>query len=303
MLKNIILNSSSSEEYYSNLIKSKIIRSEKSNDIISLDLEYLNILNDCFLNNNIKYTFLIDSRNLKKVEIYNIIHSIFNSYSLDFGKDSIVSDIQIIIFGKTDMGSDNIKFKENLIILASDFDIIKNYLDDYIFGEYIVPINKPIIFKEGFFKDKLLTFDIEHHVLNKSNSYLNIFNSYSYKLCLFALRDIFNLSNTVIKRVDFKVNIVEDSLIYDYTNRNDNIKKLISLIDACDYSSFFEIKSQLMKFKAINLMQQVSYHHYTSYQNIITSRDFMEFELKEYNTRLHCSNIFFLNKINPKHDF
>lgn len=303
ILKNIILNSSSSEEYNANLIKFNIINSEKIDNIINLDLRYLNILKDNFIKNNVKYTFLIDSRTLKKVEIYNIIHSIFNSYSLEFDKNSLISDIQIFIFGKTDIGNDNIKFKDNIIVLASDFNNIKNYLDDYIFGEFIVPINKPVIFQRDFFKDKNIKSDIEHHVLNKSNSYLNIFNLYAYKLCLFALGNIFNLPITTFRNVDFKINVVKDSLIYDCTYSNTDIIKLISLIDECDSNSFLEVKLELLKFDIKKFMQHISYHYFSSYENIISSRDYIEFNLKEYNTKLHCLNAFYLNKINPKYGF
>ncbi|MER2013800.1 MAG: hypothetical protein ABS871_04065, partial [Methanobrevibacter sp.] len=73
--------------------------------------------------NNYEYTILIDSKNLKKVEIYNILHSIgFGNQPQD-----IVKDIQIIIFGKTNIRNDKIRFKDNITLLASDFEKIYLY--------------------------------------------------------------------------------------------------------------------------------------------------------------------------------
>ena len=140
LLQKGILDSNSYEEYCSYLKKYNILSSESHNPIKEWDLKYLDLADDNF-DNKFKYTILIDSKNLRKVEIYNILHSIgFGSQPKD-----IVKDIQIIIFGKTNIGNDKIRFKNNIALLVSEFEDIYPYIDEYIYGDYVIPLNKPVI--------------------------------------------------------------------------------------------------------------------------------------------------------------
>lgn len=297
-LKDIILNSSTSEEYAFNLMKYNITTQKQYIGINEWDLSYLNIFKDAFSKNEFKYTILIDSQNLKKMEIYNIIRTIFSSYGLESEKD-----IQIIICGKSDIGHDKIKFKDNVIFLASDFQDMKYYLNDYIFGEHIFPINKPVIFKEEFFKNNNFTSDVEHHVLNNSNSILNVLNRESYKLCLLANIDVFNLDMDVLKTLNMRIKEVDNSLIYDYSFRDDDVLKLMKLVDQCDSKSFLNVKSELSNLNIKFLSQKTSYHYFSAYKNILNSNSYDEFILKEHNDKLQCLNAFYLNRINPRYDY
>lgn len=297
-LKDIILNSSTSEEYTFNLMKSNITVKKQYNNLNELDLNYLNIFKNTFSKNEFKYALLIDSQNLKKVEIYNIIRTLFNSYEFESDKD-----IQIIICGKSDIGYDKIKFKDNIIFLASDFKDMKYYLNDYIFGEHILPINKPIIFKQEFFKNNNFTADVEQHILNKPNSVLNIFNQDSYKLCSLANIDVFNSDIHVLKTLNLEIKEVHNSLIYDYSFRDDDVLKLMKLVDECDSKSFLNIKFELSNLNIKFLSQKISYHYFTAYKNILSSNSYDEFILKEHNDKLQCLNAFYLNRINPRYDY
>lgn len=85
------------------LKKYQILDSNNQDVIKNWDLNYLDIHEDNF-DNSFEYPILIDSKNLKKVEIYNIIHSI------GFGcVDEVVASIQIIIFGKTNINKTKYK--------------------------------------------------------------------------------------------------------------------------------------------------------------------------------------------------
>lgn len=70
ILKKIILESDSYEEYHSYLQKYKILDHDIFDIIKDWDLKYLDINEDNF-ENSYEYTILIDSKDLKKVEIYN----------------------------------------------------------------------------------------------------------------------------------------------------------------------------------------------------------------------------------------
>lgn len=301
ILKTIILNSDSYDEYCNYLKEYNILNSKYSNIIKEWDLKYLDIIDDNF-NNDFEYTILIDSKRLKKVEIYNIIHSI------GFGCDEdLVNDIQIIIFGKTDMAFDKIKFKENIMFLASDFEDIYPYIEEYIYGSYVIPLNQPIIFCPKFFKNKNIKKDNENYIVN-DDLFINIFNKKDFNLLLYkyGAENIFNLSWELLE--DLNMDIINNETIYAYGFRSENVNKLIQIIDELNKPDgmdmtlrFLKSKSELKKIEFNNLIDEVSYYYYSSYQNILNSSSFYEFKLKEQNTRLNCLNGFYLNKFNNKY--
>lgn len=304
ILKKGILDSESYDEYLNHLKQCKIL-DFKSYDIVKdWDLKYLDMHNDIH-DENYKFTILIDSRNLRKVEIYNIIHSI------GFGAEpeDLVKDIQIIIFGKTDIGNDKIRFKDNIIILTSDFKSIYPYIDEYIYGDYVIPINKPVIFCPKFFKDKNIEVDLENYPISNGIS-VNIFNKKYFKKFLYeySSENIFNLTNEMFKDLNYIT--LEEKTILGYDSKSKDINKLIQIIDNLDKLDeedvsfkFLNAKSKLQEMKFKNLSDEASYHYYSSYLNILSSSSYYEYKLKNRNTQLNCLNSFYLNKLNVKYNF
>lgn len=301
ILKKGILNSNTYEEYNNFLKEYKILDSNHHDIIRDLDLKYLDINNDNF-SNSFKYTFLIDSKKLKKVEIYNIIHSI----SIDYGSDPS-KDFQIIIFGKTNMCEDKLKFKDNIMFLASDFKNIYHYISEYIYGDYIILINQPIIFCPEFFKEKIIKADIENYAIN-NDLFINILDKKDYLQLLYKYgpEKIFNLTGDML--CEFNTDRFCEKVIFTYGTKSENTSKLIQIIDDLDNLDveditflFLKSKSKLMELEFNNLIDDVSYHYYSSYMNIISSSSFHEFKLKEQNTRLSCLNGFYLNKLNNRY--
>ena len=276
-LKESILNSNNHEEYSSYL--SQIITNHETtaNDLI---LKYLDNLSNN-LNEEYKYTIIIDAKNLKKIEIYTILHSIGYDSTFDdlmVGHEDTLSDKQIIILGKTNLANDKIKFKNNIIILPLNFE--KYYLNirKLICGEYIIPINKAIIFKPGFHKTNFIPL-------------------------LTANAPIFNLTNEMLNDEDLKH--FGDGYVFDYENRDEKSMKLMQLIDQIDEltseeisSEYLKIKQELLNLNMKNPIDKISYHYYSSYKNVINSSYYHQYKLKEENTLLKCLNEVQINKIN-----
>lgn len=304
LLKKSILESNSYDEYQSNLKRYGILERETYDDVKDWDLKYLDIVDDNY-KKPFKYTILIDSKNLKKVEIYNILHSI--GFSVQ--DENLVEKTQIIIFGKTNMGNDKIRFKDNIIMVASDFKRIYPYIWEYIYGEYVIPINKPVIFTQRFFKNKTIDADIENYTIS-DNHYLNILNKKDYKNLLYkyGTDNIFNLNPDMLEGFNYVQ--VEENLIFNYESRSEEALNLINIIDDLNKlgeddisSKFLKTKNELKQMEFLNLIDEVSFYYYSSYQNILESSSFYEYLLKEQITRLNCLNSFYLNKLNIKYKF
>ena len=301
-LKESILNSNNHEEYSSYL--SQIITNHETtaNDLI---LKYLDNLSNN-LNEEYKYTIIIDAKNLKKIEIYTILHSIGYDSTFDdlmVGHEDTLSDKQIIILGKTNLANDKIKFKNNIIILPLNFE--KYYLNirKLICGEYIIPINKAIIFKPGFFKDKIIKSNIEQYSDSKTNLCINIIHKTNFIPLLTANAPIFNLTNEMLNDEDLKH--FGDGYVFDYENRDEKSMKLMQLIDQIDEltseeisSEYLKIKQELLNLNMKNPIDKISYHYYSSYKNVINSSYYHQYKLKEENTLLKCLNEVQINKIN-----
>lgn len=295
ILKRIILDSNSYEEYCNSLRQNGILR-DYTPKIKKLVLNYLNTIKPT----SAKYTFLIDSRNLKKVEIYNIIHSIGYDSSFDDlikgGYDSL-SDKQIIIFGKTNLATDKVKFKENIILLPIDFNDIYPEIKDYIFGEYVIPLDKPIIFKPNFFIEETIENNVQYKTNNECSN-VNFFNKQSF-MQIAINENIFNLDNAKITPI---LSEIKNEYVFDYENRSKDAITLMKLIDELQEmpvneisDSFLKVKHELMNLNFKNLIDEVSYHYFTSYENIINSSYYFEYVIKEENTRLKCLNEILLN--------
>lgn len=298
-LKESILKSESQEEYYSYLRASLILREFETtaNDLI---LKYLDNLKNK-LNKNYKYTFIIDAKNLKKVEIYNIIHSIGYDSSFDdimVGHADTLSDKQIIILGKTNLANDKIKFKDNIIILPLNFK--DNYTDiaKIIRGEYIIPINKAIIFKPGFFKDKITENDIEQYIDSKDFP-LNILHKTKFFHLLEEYpTNIFNITDKQLTNEEIKY--FGNEYVFNYETRTEKSIQAMQLIDKIDERSpdYLKIKHELLNLNLKNPIDEISYHYYTSYKNAINSSYYHQYLQKEENALLSCLNEIQINKLN-----
>ena len=287
ILKRIILISNSKVEYKLYLTKNKVIKSDISNN---WDLKFLKTLKS---DKNYTYTVIIDAKNLKKAEIYNIFHSI--------GVDESFN-LQIFIFSRTSLPLDKVKFNDDVNMFASSFEEMYEYVQEYIKGEYVIPINKAIMFDLDFFKDKNIVHDIEHYILNKPDSFLNIFSKESFEsLSDKNLNEIFNLSYAEMDEWD--VDIINNYLIFEYNVLSSNVAMLIDGINYLNdnFEDFSKIKDSLLKLNFNNIVDEVSYYYFTAYKNIISSKNFEEFKLKEKNADLDFLTSFYLNKINPNY--
>lgn len=293
ILKEAILNSESNEEYVFYLKKFNVLKSNEYGVAKNLDLTYLKMLDS---NKNYTYSLLIDAKTLKKVEIYNILHSI--------GVDNSFN-IQIFIFSKSNLPNDKVKFADNFNVFASSFDEISNEIIDYINGDYIIPINKALMFNLDFFKNKNITHDVEHYILNNPDSYLNIFSKESFKILIDNnINDIFNLSEDLMLDFNFKVKTITNNLIFEYYSRTEDSCILMELIDYLNYNPmmFAHVKTKLRDLKFKNLVDEVSYYYFIAYNNILSSNNYVEFELKENMSDLEFLNSFYLNKLNNDYE-
>lgn len=298
-LKESILKSESQEEYYSYL-RANLILHEFETTANDLILKYLDNLKNN-LNENYRYSLMIDGTNLKKIEIYNIIHSAGYDSSFDdlmTNHDNTLSDKQIIILGKTNLANDKIKFKDNIIILPLNFK--DNYTDiaKIIRGKYIIPINKAIIFKSGFFKDKIIENDIEQYRASKDFS-LNIISKTKFLSLMEEYpENIFNLTDEML--INEEITYFGNGYVFNYENRTEKSMRAMQLIDEIDGTStdYLKIKHELLNLDLENPLDEISYHYYSSYKNIINSSYYHQYRLKEENTLLSCLNEIQINKLN-----
>ena len=308
LLEKAILNSETPEEYEFSLRKYGILKdNHNDNPIKELDLKYVSTFKD---NEEIRdskeltpFTILIDVKNLRKVEIYNLIFSIgYNP----------TEENQYILFGKTDISTDKIKLRNKLSILNSSFEDILNELEDFILGERIIAISKPTIFKEGFLSNKYLKGDMEHIIENED--YVNIFGKSVFKSLAKTYKEkIFDLDLDELEKFNYSIDIKKDEgLAYFYLNQDENIKKLIEKIDEIDdigdddegESLFLKIKSEIIEMESDldleHLYDRISYSYYLDYKNVIGSNSLMEYKLKQMNDALNSQATFYLNKLNQE---
>ena len=115
--------------------------------------------------------------------------------------------------------------------------------------------------------------------------------------------DIFKLNNGIL--INDGLNCHGDGYIFDYEVRTEESMKLMKLIDQIDGLSidkipaeYLKIKQELINLNLKNPIDKISYHYYTSYENIINSDYYDQYQLKEENTILKCLNEIQMNKIN-----
>ena len=316
LLEKSILSSNSPEEYEFNLRKYGILENNEDSDhnyIKELDLKYISTFNDNEKTSKNKeitpFTFLIDVKNLRKVEIYNLIFSIgYNPFE----------ENQYILFGKTDISNDKIKLRNKLAILNSRFEDIFDEIEEFILGQNIIAVSNPVIFKKGYLNDKYLKGDIEH-IIEKDNS-INIFDKSAFKsLAKIYKENIFDLDLEELNKFNYSIDIKRDEdLAFFYLNQDENINDLIEKIDEIDGIAemgeieeinasesddlFLKIKSEIMELesdlKSENLFDKLSYSYYKDYQNIIGSNSLIEYKLKKNNDALNSQASFYLNKLN-----
>ena len=84
------------------------------------------------------------------------------------------------------------------------------------------------------------------------------------------------------------------------------MNKLIKLIDELESNFnnevFLHVKHELTNIKPDNLIDEVSYHYYSSYNNILNSENCTEFLINDENTRLNNLNNFYLNRLNKNNE-
>ena len=303
LLEKSILNSNSPEEYEFNLKKYGILKENDDDPIKELDLKYISTFKD---NEEIRdkkeltpFTLLIDVKNLRKVEIYNLIFSIgYNP----------TEENQYILFGKTDISTDKVKLRNKLSILNSSFEDIFDELDDFILGERIITVSSPIIFKEGFLSNKYLKGDIEHII--EKDDYVNVFEKSVFKsLAKIYKENVFNLDLEELEKFNYSIEIKRDEgLAFFYLNQDESIVKLIEKIDEIDEidgeDDFLKIKSEIIELESdLNperLYDKISYSYYKDYKNVIGSSSLTEYRLKQRNDALISQSSFYLNKLNEE---
>ena len=313
LIEKSILNSDSPKEYEFNLKKYGILESNHNdvndsnsnlidfnNYIRELDLKYISTFNDNEKTSQNKeitpITFLIDVRKLRKVEIYNLIFSIgFNPFE----------ENQFILFGKTDISNDKIKLRNKLTILNSGFEDIYNEIEDFISGQNVVAISKPVIFKKGFLNGKYLKGDIEH-IIENDNS-INVFEASAFKsLGKIYKGNVFDLELDELNKFSYSIDVKRDEdLAFFYINQDESIESLIEKIDeinSCDDDSFLKAKSEIMELESgpDNLYDKLSYSYYMDYKNVISSNSLIEYKLKQKNDALNSQASFYLNKLNQE---
>ena len=124
-----------------------------------------------FNSENVKFTFLIDAKSLNKQNLYLIMGSI---------EKSDLNSYEILVFGPTDFNRERITYRKSVVFLNSSFDDIKEDIENHIHGDYIIPINHTILFKNKWFEK---IFDKRFDILkvnfdaNKDSDSLNIIHN------------------------------------------------------------------------------------------------------------------------------
>lgn len=276
-LKEIILESNSKKEYIGKLKQLKILNNNSLNRIPFFNSNYLNSIDS----KKFVYSFLIDSKYLHKNELYKLIDSISRN---------CLKGYEIIVLDKTNIVKEYLPKNLNIIFLNSSFKKIKDKLINYINGEIVVPINKPLVFKENFFNDLddvnyFEVIDITFSGINKVNN-LKFYAKNVFKLICENSGNIFDLSKIHLINYDFKIKEVQSQFVFSLetriSNREKEIIKIIDSIYDCNESDFNQIKNDILNMYSNDLSLKLSYFYYNSCINIINSSNLHEFKLKEY---------------------
>ena len=275
-LKKSVIESSSNKEYINNLEKNGIIFDDNNKFIDLINLKR-------FHSSNVEFTFLIDVKNIKKLDLYVILKSI--ELSLD--------SFEIIIFGLTDIINERLLYKENCVFILSSFNEIKNEISEFIHGKHIIPIDETIIFKNNCFEnigfnDNIIT--KVNYATNLSNNHFYIFSKDIFKRMI-KNEDIFNIQLSKYN-LKFKINEVISEDIFGLNHvKSFNDIKLIKLVDSLfnfnlDECSFEKIKKEVSIIIQNNFKSDLSDYYLISCSNILKSTSLNEFYLYMENSIL-----------------
>lgn len=295
-LKNAVLNSNTCIEYIYNLKKNNILNNENMN-------YYSDMINfNNFNSENVKITFLIDAESLNKHDLYLIMGSI---------EKSDLNSYEILVFGPTDLNRERITYRKSVIFLNSSFTDIKEDIKDYIHGNYVIPINHTVLFKNNWFEK---IFDKRFDILkvnfdtNKSADSLTIiYNSTFDKL---IKNNEFNIFYPNLYNLKSSFNIVEsinENIFGFENNKTFKEQKVIKLIDQllefnANENDFKNVKKELNKINNDFKPNALSYKYIIAYESILKSNTNKEFKLNNENallkTQLNWANKSLNDKIN-----
>ena len=270
-LKVAITTSKNKEEYVDKLIKFNILEMPKELILKNRDLQYANITT----HNNVQFTFLIDITKLKKIELYTLLTSIEKKFN---------KSCEFILFGKNNISMDSIIFKHNLKIFNSNFDKINHEIMKYIAGERIVIITEPILFKENAINDFV---NSEIQIINfngtrKSKLYIFRRNSFEY---FNKILNLFNLNEFDFRNFNFKFIENYSNLILSYGNEFDEKElKLMDIIDNVSekgINNYDQTKKDIAKLFDYNMVEHLTFHYFSKCKNIVQSKTYDEYVLKE----------------------
>lgn len=270
-LKVAIITSKNKEEYVNKLIKFNILAMPRELVLKNRDLQYANITTF----NNVQFTFLIDITKLKKIELYTLLTSIEKKFN---------KSCEFILFGKNNISMDSIIFKHNLKIFNSNFDKINHEIIKYIGGERIIIITEPILFKENAINDFI---NSEIQIINfngtrKSKLYIFRRNSFEY---FNKILDLFNLNEFDFRNFNFKFIENYSNLILSYGNEFDEKElKLMDIIDNVSeegINNYNQTKKDIAKLFDYNMVEHLTFHYFSKCKNIVESKTYDEYVLKE----------------------
>lgn len=277
-LKDIIINSSTKEEYINKLNQIKVLDDCTHEKINFFNSNYL----DSIEQRHFEYSFLIDSKNLSKIELYNCIDSISRYCSKPH---------EIIVFNRSNMVKESLPKNKNILFLNQSFESIKFKIIEFINGDKVIPINKPIMFREGFFEifNDYTYFNIskvKFAGVNKIDN-LKVFNKNIFKKFSNLDYDIFNIPIACLSSKNLEVKeFVSDYIISLETEKSSIEKIIVENIDALKNistdSEFNIIKNKIEHNFSEDMSLKLSYFYYKSCLVLLNSSNLKEFLLKLY---------------------
>lgn len=276
-LKTAIIVSNNKNEYIEKLKELNILKMDDKLILKNRDLQYAKITTE----KKVKYTFLIDMTQLKKVELYTFLTSVEKKFKKPF---------EFLIFGKNNISMDSIKFKENLKIFNSKFEDINFDIINYINGEYIIPIKEPVFFQKKVLKDYS---NIDIQIINfkghERNSKIYILRKNTF-IYFNKFTNIFKLNNIDFNTLNFRfITLFSDDIISFGNHFNKNELRLMEIIDNINDNEiidFEQLKKNVSNFFNYNLVDRISFFYYSKCKNIVESETYEEYKLKEENDYL-----------------
>ena len=272
-LKYSVLNSKNKQEYLSNLVKFGILSEDKSTFLDTINLNR-------FSSNKTKFSFIIDSKEMSKLDLYLILGSI---------EKSTLSSFEFIVFGITDIINERFLYKDNAVFINSSFKKFREKLSDFVHGEYIVPISDVVMFKNNCFEK--LEFNEKYDVYEVSYS----LNEGKSSLYIFSRNFFLDMVNNNY------INIFDKKFINSYLNNNiqtminEDIfgfkkehtfieSKIINLIDSLfnfniSHGEFINIKNEISDI-CNNFEFNLSFYYKFCCSILVKSNSFDEFLLR-----------------------